>query len=110
METLKKFLNVLVLLIAIAGMVFLFISLTNDDDYRITQNERIIDSLRDEIAKKEKRRDSLVGVIDTLDSKIEIQKRIIDSLSSKKPSPLPLPLPPPKPSEARDVLDKFRKG
>lgn len=110
MDTLKKVLNVLVVLIAIVGLIFLFISISNDENDNISQNKRIIDSLRNEILKNERCRDSLTSVIKKLDIEIQDQERIIDSLTKRKPTPLPTPVPPPKPSEARDVLDKFRKG
>lgn len=106
METVK---NVLVLMIGIAGMVFMVFTLGQEDP-RIAENKRIIDSLHSEIVKNERRRDSLMAVIKNLDFEIQEQERVIDSLNKRKPTPLPQPLPPPKPSDARTILDKFRKG
>lgn len=106
METVK---NVLVLMIGIAGMVFMAFTLGQEDP-RIAENKRIIDSLHSEIVKNERRRDSLMAVIKNLDFEIQEQERVIDSLNKRKPTPLPQPLPPPKPSDARTILDKFRKG
>lgn len=108
--TLKQILNAAIALIIGFGIMAFLATTLHQEDPRIIKNQRIIDSLRREIAKNERRRDSLTAVIKNLDFEIQEQERVIDSLSKRKPTPLPPPEPPPKPSDARNILDKFRRG